>query len=208
MCIIITLMHIIRNIDFIVNSFFEFFDNFLEIKTIIIHILTFFVILLKWWDKWCIINLTNITGGTLMLIKAGNYLIDVDLAATKGYYSSDMVNDCSCYGCENFRACAPHFDARIKDFFISVGIEDMGYIAEIIPYNTEPDGRVFYGGFYHICGNIIERPEAYEPFEITDDFGIWFDEDCARLSEDFPRPALQIEISTKIDWVIDKPNTY
>lgn len=167
-----------------------------------------------------------------MRIKQAGYTIDVDVEKTREYYSSkECVNDCDCTGCQNYRRYTEVCDDKIRTWFQQLGIDDLKYITEIMPYNTENDGRVFYGGFYHVCGEIlkdshgeentleeekleksngIQKHSSWLPGIILaeDYFEVFFSESCLLLSPDFPRPAIQIEISARIPWLIEAVNDY
>ncbi|MGN1032530.1 MAG: hypothetical protein ACI4PU_03645 [Intestinibacter sp.] len=143
-----------------------------------------------------------------MIFEFGPYKVDIDIDATRAYYSVDDVNSCICHGCKNYRKYADECNPIIKEFFKKIGIEDLKYIAEITPFNTEEDGRVFYGGFYHLCGRVIESTCECIMYKITDNFEIWFSEECDLLADDFPEPSIQLNIAARIPWIIEEKNDY
>ncbi len=74
-----------------------------------------------------------------------------------------------------------------------------------------------YGGFYHICGTILDGKggwvkkdddyayrdsnstvRAYPNFEIS------FNKEYDLLEEDFPLPVIQLDFSANIPWVLKK----
>lgn len=167
-----------------------------------------------------------------MIIKMAGYVIEVDVEKTREYYlSKDSVNDCTCTGCQNYRRYTEVCDDKIRTWFQQFGIDDLKYIAEILPYNTEEDGRVFYGGFYHVCGKITKDTEKKNDITMEekqeksdgiqyfppglpgiildkDYYEAFFSQSCLMLASDFPRPALQIEIFARIPWLIEAVNDY
>jgi len=89
-----------------------------------------------------------------MRIEIENCIIDIDENATREYYAKgDKINDCECADCENFRAFAPNFPDEVKEFFRSLGIDDMRVVRELSPY-TLHEGKLSTGGFYHIVGSM------------------------------------------------------
>ena len=104
-----------------------------------------------------------------MRIEIENCIIDIDENATREYYAKrDRINDCGCADCENFRAYAPSFPDEVKEFFRSVGIDDMRVVRELSPY-TLHDGMLSVGGFYHIVGSMKGgyRPRPVPGFRDT-----------------------------------------
>ena len=89
----------------------------------------------------------------------GRVLIDED--TTRAFYRAHGENNnCECSGCRNFRACLPKLNDRVKEFFGSVGIDDMAVISEIMPLAAEEDGMMLYGGFFHVVGELENIPSV------------------------------------------------
>ena len=132
--------------------------------------------------------------------------IDVDVGRTKRYYDSanSISDNCSCTGCRNYEKAMESISLRVLQFFSQLGV-DIKKAREVYAICTNTDHSVSYGGFYHICGKVIDGVEA---FIITDDFEVYFGEKCDLLDEYFPLPAIQIYISANIPWVLNEPNTY
>lgn len=152
-----------------------------------------------------------------MIFNFGNAIADIDVERTRKYYSTnDSVNDCDCIGCKNYRAYIDNCDYKIKEIFSSMGIDDLKCITEIIPYDElkqdyEKLGGNLYGGFYHVCGKIIENESNNledTKVIITDKYEIYLVENIALVPNDFPQPVLQIEIFAHIPWVIEEENEY
>ena len=91
---------------------------------------------------------------------------------------------------------------------------------EPYPY-ANPDSSLLYGGFYHLCGTLLSGESAWIPtsstssyweenraFPVTDGFRISFQQKYDLLEKDFPLPALQLELSANIPWVLSEENPW
>lgn len=141
-------------------------------------------------------------------IKIGGWLIEVDREATQAAYLNEhSINTCICDYCQNyFTACRANtaFLPTTVAFFQSLGIapEKEAEVYDI--YANQEKTHVFYGGFYHLVGRIIEKAEGRDYTPIDDQFGVTFTEQNSLLSKGFPRPALQMEFTGLIPWVLDE----
>lgn len=157
-----------------------------------------------------------------MIFECGSYKIDVDVDRTKQFYetASRVSEGCSCSGCRNYEKAVQKFPTVITDFFAGLGI-DMRCVCEVYVNYANPDGSLFYGGFYHLCGTLLSGKSAWVPtsstssywkddrtFPVTDNFHISFQQECDLLEKDFPLPALQLELSANIPWVLPEENTW
>ena len=71
-----------------------------------------------------------------MLFEFGKVFVDIEVEATRNFYRNKLAeNDCACAECVNFRRFADSCDARINQAFSDMGIDNMKYIYEVIPYN-------------------------------------------------------------------------
>jgi len=154
-----------------------------------------------------------------MIFAFGNCKLDVDVDKTKAYYKTakTVTGDCSCDGCRNYVEAIDFLPKEVTTFFAQLGI-DMKKPREVYSINESAGGTLPYGGWYHVCATIIqgENPVVYtsenqtysidetKTFSITDDFKIYFSEKCDLLENDFPRPAIQLEIMVKMPWVLDE----
>ncbi len=158
-----------------------------------------------------------------MIFEINKMVVDIDVEATRNYYTQvDRLNDCSCSGCVNYRKYTKECNNKIKDFFSGIGIDDMNYIAEIIPLDVtcdayEQDYCIDYMGFYHVKGEIIENKQSslgqqeiiQDKWEKIDEkFYVTIHNEIALLPSGFPTPCLQVEIFAHFPWVIDEENTY
>jgi len=157
-----------------------------------------------------------------MLFEFGQYKIDVDVERTLVFYESAPIisEACSCAGCRNYERAVEALPNEVRCFFEKLGV-DMKKAREVYVYCKNADGTLFYGGFYHICGVVLAGESAFVPaptsgyfwdaekaFALTDSFAVSIREECFLLEDDFPIPALQIDISANIPWVLAEMNGY
>ena len=157
-----------------------------------------------------------------MLFTFGNYTVDIDVEKTKQAYDklSLISQRCSCDGCQNFERSVDSLPSSVRSFFDTMGI-DLKKIVECYVNCKNEDGTLFYGGFCHVCGTMIQGKSAwvktsetqsyYHPdlaHPLHDHFYVSFQEECFIVEEPFEGPLLQIEFQATIPWVLDKENTY
>ena len=157
-----------------------------------------------------------------MIFTFPKFTLDIDIEKTKAYYNSaHLVSaDCSCSGCRNYEQAIDILPKDVTSFFSQMGI-DMKKIREVYVNYTNTDDTVYYGGFYHVCGNIVEGESAWisdtpsskhwedeKAYPITQSLKVSFKNDCDLLEKSFPLPAIQLEISADIPWVLAEQNDY
>lgn len=152
-----------------------------------------------------------------MLFEFNQMIVDIDVEATRKYYKqAEMINDCSCSGCRNYRQNMEQCNNNIKEFFSSLGIDNMNFITEIIPLDVSRDEYdkehcIAYTGFYHIVGRIIENKKTkheQEWIKLDTNFAVIVHDDIDFLPDGFPKPYLQVDISVYVPWVLDEHNEY
>lgn len=148
-------------------------------------------------------------------IVLGGYRLQVDSEATRAYYESHPLPwiTCDCKGCQNFAAAVKQVPQAVKAFFDRLGL-DPEKPAETCYYQGT-EYILSGGGWYHICGTILERAIPEDPSQV---FGEWiepaegftaaFKADCDLLPEDFPRPCFQMEFNHLLPWVLEEKNPY
>lgn len=160
-----------------------------------------------------------------MRIELGDYILEVNVEATREYYKNEryISEGCQCDGCKNYEIAAGRVASEIKDFFSELGI-DIKKPAEVYVNYLESD-IAYYGGFYHICGiiikgespwgsvsktekSIVNQLDENNMFCIRDDFRVGFQNECILLSEDFPNPSIQMEISAYLPWLLEAECDY
>ena len=161
-------------------------------------------------------------GGDQMIFSFGNYTVDINVEKTKQIYKNLplITQTCNCDGCQNFEKAVDVLPKVIHAFFNDLGIE-LKRIVECYVNCKNEDGTLFYGGFCHVCGTLIQGESAwvkttethsyYNPdlaYHLDDNFCVSFQEECFLVEEQFEAPILQIEFQANIPWVLDKKNAY
>lgn len=159
-----------------------------------------------------------------MLFQFGRYELDIDVNKTREAYEQLLFvsEGCTCDGCQNYQDAIMSAPKQVISFFNSIGA-DMQKPCEIY-VNTSEDGsqKLFYGGFYHLCGRVINGDSAWilcndksafyqdksKTYEIVPDYNVWFQPECALLEDVFSPPTIQMEIEFHIPWVLERENTY
>lgn len=160
-----------------------------------------------------------------MRITLGKYILEIDREKTRNYYSRErnISEGCVCDGCQNYELATEHFEEEVSQLFETLGV-DIKKPTEVY-VNYSKNNVLSYGGFYHICGEIMKGESPWVNASKTKDtmvnhlldenminisynFKIAFQEECSLLSKSFPKPAIQMEIEAHIPWVLKKENTY
>ena len=153
--------------------------------------------------------------------------LDIDVQKTRAFYrkSINVSESCSCPGCRNYENAVGILPDEIKCFFNSIGV-DIKKPAEVYVNSAHSDGSLLYGGFYHLCGTILNGESAWvkqnadnkdstasywkhsKTHPILNGFYVSFQEDCSLVEAGFPAPILQMEIEANIPWVLQETNIY
>lgn len=160
-----------------------------------------------------------------MRLTLGDYILDIDTEETKNYYRSEryVSEGCDCDGCQNYALASDQLTFEVSKLFSELGI-DIKKPAEVY-VNYSENNILCYGGFYHICGKIIEGEspwvitletedtmtshlEEENMIGIANNYKIAFQEECSLLGKNFPRPCIQMEILAYLPWILKKPNSY
>lgn len=157
-----------------------------------------------------------------MVFEFGKYILDIDVEKTRAFYlgAARITDGCTCQGCRNYEKWASSLSGASRAIF-----EGMGILPEKSPevYVNCPnsDGSLFYGGFYHLSGTIMQGSEPWKEisvnisaldedpfFPLTPGFRAAFTENVALLEKDFPAPVIQMEILANIPFVLPEKCTY
>ena len=151
-----------------------------------------------------------------MIFEFGAYRVDIDVEKTRAFYAraAKITDGCKCPGCRNYEAWAMSLSEEPKDIMEKMGV-CLEKPAEAFVNGENADGTMFYGGFYHLCGQILEGRKKYRkdsdgesPIgelcfeELGKGFRAAFTEDIALLEEGFPEPVIQMEIMADIPWLL------
>lgn len=157
-----------------------------------------------------------------MLFEFEPFQVDIDVERTQRFYekAQSVQEGCSCDGCRNFVYAVDSLPETVKTFLAKLGV-DIRKICECCVNCTNTDGTLLYGGFFHVCGSLKKGLSAWEKdeeniaywngkraFFVSPDFQVSFREDTALLEDDFPMPALQVDILANIPWVLHERNPY
>ena len=96
-----------------------------------------------------------------MIFRFSNFVIDVDVERTRAFYSRDGRWQCDCQDCRNYDKAILTAPATVLDFLRSMGI-DPRKPAEIysVKGELEEDGTLWYNGWLHVCGVLVECPKT------------------------------------------------
>ena len=157
-----------------------------------------------------------------MIVTVGQYTVDIDVEKTRRAYRAlpHITQGCGCDGCLNFEKAVDTLPPQIRGFFDDLGI-DMKKITECYVNCKNNDGTLFYGGFCHVCGTLLQGESAwvkvsethsyYDPnaaYRIDEHVCVSFQKECFLVEQAFEAPILQLEFQANIPWVLDKENTY
>lgn len=160
--------------------------------------------------------------GGKMEFTFSDFKVEIDVEQTRNFYRSAVLvsGGCSCSGCRNYEVAVSLLKPEICLFFEKLGV-DIRKVCEVYVYCTYPDGTLYYGGFYHLCGKIVQGESAWVPenenlahwdnmntYSITGDFKISFQTECNLLEDNFPQPVIQMEIAARLPWVLPEENDY
>ncbi|MBQ2957410.1 MAG: hypothetical protein IJE08_13215 [Clostridia bacterium] len=152
-----------------------------------------------------------------MIFCFGSYRIDVDVEKTRAFYdrAATITEGCKCSGCRNYEAWAKSLSEEPKGIMGEMGVRPEKP-AEAFVNGENADGSMFYGGWYHLCGRILEggsscRNDLERDYQIDElcfeelgnGFRAAFTDHIALLEEGFPEPAIQMEIMADIPWLLN-----
>ena len=151
-----------------------------------------------------------------MIFEFGKYKVDIDVMRTASFFETALRagETCPCDGCQNFDKASYLMPEELKVFFKKMGT-DLAKPSECFVYYKDEDGQLLYGGFYHLCGAILEAPEGDvsegqedRMYTVNEDFKISFLKEVDLLEEGFPEPVIQMEFLARIPWTLNKENSY
>lgn len=154
-----------------------------------------------------------------MIFEQGVYVIEHAPERTREFYARDPGVVCNCAGCRNFNAAIGRLPVELRVFLEQFGI-DPAKPAEMSAVYAPDAGRIYYDGFYHLCGELREGTEPFiqtgpKHFKLDErylipvgEYSLWFRADCALVSPDIPRPVVQVDVGFHLPWVLEEENTY
>ena len=161
-----------------------------------------------------------------MLFQFADYVLDIDVERTRAFYERPDVPtisaQCDCDYCQNYDKAIGKASASVRDLLHSLGINPRKP-AEVysVTGELEEQGTVWYNGWYHVCGTIVDSPETVQVTKGADGsssavyrwelaytpdpafpFAILPTQDSFMMHEDFPKPVIQVEIDTHLPYVL------
>ena len=137
-----------------------------------------------------------------MIFEFGKSKVDIDVERTRAFYESEAASviDCDCEGCQNYLKYCQRMPLQLRDFFTSMGVQPEK-VCEI--YTTEEGSRdVYYGGWFHVCGTVIQRSSEENQYHCLPKFDFYIEEENDYLLEEgFPEPVVQIGMEFCIPWL-------
>ena len=159
-----------------------------------------------------------------MIFRFSDYTLNIDVPRTRAFYESPAARStseqCQCPGCQNYDDAILTAPESVLDFLSSLGI-DPRKPAEVFDVMGQLDenGKIWYAGFYHVCGTIIHEESRLDPQPDAQSSAHWnnghthkpdpnfpfavsFEENIHLLSETFPTPVLQMEIDIRLPCLL------
>ncbi len=156
-----------------------------------------------------------------MIFEQGVYKLEVDVERTGTFYETEPGICCTCAGCRNFAALGEKMPEQAAGFLRQFGLDPMKPVEMSAVYAPDKHS-IFYDGWYHICGSILEGTEPSEQvgpkqwktkeeyFLPLDDRGgsVLFQAKRDLMSKGFPEPVIQLDVMCVLPWVLDEENPY
>ncbi|MCM3597208.1 hypothetical protein M4D55_15645 [Metabacillus idriensis] len=141
-------------------------------------------------------------------VEVHNWVIDVDIDATKTQYSHNW-GLCHCLDCLNFYEYMKSFSNLESKFLNSLGITPSKCV-HLSEFGPNENGLHLYSGCYHIVGK-IRKGEPVNTDTWNDEnvgkighFTFVFLNDLQFVPGGFTKPTLQIDFEMEIPWVIQE----
>ena len=158
-----------------------------------------------------------------MIFRFSDYVLDIDVEHTRAFYAREDVRitseQCSCQGCRNYDKAILAIPVSVLNFLESLGI-DPRKPTEVydVMGQLDEDRKVWYNGFYHVCGVRLQGEDAWvgiaedlmhldenRMYAVDESFKVSFEEKALMIHKAFPEPVLQMQISTRLPWVLPEP---
>lgn len=137
-----------------------------------------------------------------------DWLVEIDPEQTREYYRQWRTSPCECLYCRNYRQACATLPQPVEEFLALLGV-DLLKGGEVFELGAFEDETHRYGGFYHLCGRILEGPvdckadwDRIKRVEI-DNFRFGFSADLELVPGDFPAPVIQLEFEARLPWLLE-----
>ncbi|MCL2046893.1 MAG: hypothetical protein FWG88_10980 [Oscillospiraceae bacterium] len=96
------------------------------------------------------------------------FTLDINVENTKNYYKKVSSEEkCDCLYCQNFYIAIKNVSNDISSIFQQLGV-DIECPREIYENCSNADNIVYYGGWYHVCGTIIDSKNYFSIYTLLD----------------------------------------
>lgn len=130
-------------------------------------------------------------------------MVEIDLEATKEWYSSGKEWDCECGHCRNFlkQARNKQLPQQVTKLLERFGIrpEQATYVCQLY---DDAEGQL-YQFSYRLAGNLIKEAKADAAF-FSEHIGHCCHETYPYGAPNFPEPHFDIEFFLTLPWVLDE----
>ena len=96
-----------------------------------------------------------------MIFRFANFVLDVDVERTREFYGREGRFVCTCQNCRNYDKAILAAPATVLGFLERMGV-DPRKPAEVysVKGELEEDGTLWYMGWYHVCGVLVDCPKT------------------------------------------------
>lgn len=156
-----------------------------------------------------------------MIFRLQQYILDIDVEQTAAFYRTlpPISEGCHCDNCRNYQYAVKHLHENTLAFFSALGI-DIAKPTEVYVNYATAEGILHYGGFYHLCGSILQGSSAWvassetknsksfvwndeNTVSLDDEFRVSFQRQCDLIEDTLPFLAIQLDFTAMIPWVLD-----
>ncbi len=151
-----------------------------------------------------------------MVLHFGKYKVNAEPEKTREFYKTQelLLDGCDCQGCRNLEKAMADIPRPVKEFFAAFGIDPdklfecfatrmnengLGYMGACFAYGTVPEGD---------RGTDCDSGDEYNGYyPVTEDFQVRFSNSTIKIGDSPAEPAVRIEFSAVIPWVLDEEYT-
>ena len=155
-----------------------------------------------------------------MLMELGIYELDIDPERTAAFYRDTGGIDCDCPGCRNYAEAVAHMPLPGLELLRKLGIDPAKPADISTNYAPTPDS-IHYHVYYHVCGvsraerspwiRIGKKHYAFDEscrIHLAADCDLYVVDNMIMALEDLPRPAIQIEMTVVLPWMLPEGNPF
>ena len=144
------------------------------------------------------------------------YEVEVDEAATAGWYAQAEDWGCTCGHCRNFLALArerrlPEEILEILDA-LRIPPAKATYVCELYHDEDWAEKGLLYEISWRVAGAVVQPPEekqsdgtAWGPPVKFPAFTLMLGHEYYNIEPEFPEPSFDLDISLYLPWILDEP---